>query len=454
IRNGLDETETVLNIISAFEVPRFEYNSERKKFLKVNIGNGHVDLPHLFDLPSAKASLFRDRYTILHQRTLRHELFAPAILGANSDDASCKFKLQPIEFLLGSSGKVKEAIVLGLLTQLREGRYYLEDPTGILQLDLSEARYHTGLHTENCFVLAEGCYEDRIFHVSGVGFPPPEPADTSRAYFGNVNTFGGPSKVSLKTSPKLSRYELENDDAVLVFLSDMWLDSIKVMEKLQVLFAGYADYPPVAFVFMGNFLSSQQGSSHATTLKTRFKALGDLIAQFPELSEKSKFIFVPGPSDPASPNILPRMPLPKIITEDFQRKIPSSIFTSNPCRIQYCTQEIVVIREDLVSKMCRNTIHFPTSGEIPEHFAKTILCQAHLAPLPLSVCPVYWSFDRALHLYPLPDLVVTADQSNAFTTTYMDCQVMNPGSFPKNEFSFKIYIPAARRIEDSQIPND
>jgi DNA polymerase epsilon subunit 2 len=78
------------------------------------------------------------------------------------------------------------------------------------------------------------------------------------------------------------------------------------MEKLRVLFAGYADYPPVAFVFMGNFLSSQQGSSHASALKTRFKALGDLIAQFSELSEKSKFIFVPGPSDPASPNILPR----------------------------------------------------------------------------------------------------------------------------------------------------
>jgi hypothetical protein len=61
------------------------------------------------------------------------------------------------------------------------------------------------------------------------------------------------------------------------------------------------------------------------------------------------------------------MPLPKLITGEFQQKIPSSIFTSNPCRIQYCTQEIVVIREDLVTKMCRNTIHFPTSGEIPEH---------------------------------------------------------------------------------------
>jgi hypothetical protein len=31
---------------------------------------------------------------------------------------------------------------------------------------------------------------------------------------------------------------------------------------------------------------------------------------------------------------------------------------------------------------------------------------------------------------------------------------LSQGSFPKNEFSFKIYIPAARRIEDSQIPND
>jgi DNA polymerase epsilon subunit 2 len=61
VRNGFDETETVLNVISAFEVPRFEYNSERKKFLKVNIGNARAEAPHLFDLPTAKASLFRDR---------------------------------------------------------------------------------------------------------------------------------------------------------------------------------------------------------------------------------------------------------------------------------------------------------------------------------------------------------------------------------------------------------
>ncbi|KAJ4426622.1 hypothetical protein ANN_26420, partial [Periplaneta americana] len=413
IRSGPDETETVLNVINAFEVPRFVYNLERKKFLKVNADSVHNAAPQLFDSPLAKANLFRDRYKLLLQRTQRHELFTPAILGTTTDDANPP----------------------------------------------DASRYHTGFHTENCFVLAEGSYEDKVFHVSGMGFPPPEPSSTSRAYFGNANSFGGPSQVSLKMSTELSKYEQENEDAVMVFLADIWLDNIKVMEKLRVLFAGYTDFPPIAFVFMGNFLSAQQGSSHVTVLKNGFKALAQLIVQFPELVERSRFIFIPGPFDPPSANILPRMSLPKVITEEFQQKVPLSIFTSNPCRIQYCTQEIVVIREDLVTKMCRNTIHFPTSGEIPDHVNETSISQRRCCVrltllLPLSVCPVYWSFDRALYLYPLPDLVVTADQSSAFCTAYMDCQVMNPGSFPKNEFSFKVYIPSSRRVEDSQIPND
>lgn len=79
------------------------------------------------------------------------------------------------------------------------------------------------------------------------------------------------------------------------------------MEKLRVMFQGFSDCPPIAFIFMGNFLSSQHGSSHAPLLKAKFKELGELIIQFPNLVEKSKFIFVPGPSDPASANILPRL---------------------------------------------------------------------------------------------------------------------------------------------------
>ena len=40
--------------------------------------------------------------------------------------------------------------------------------------------FHTGLFTESCFVLAEGWYEDEVFHVNAFGFPPPEPCSKSR----------------------------------------------------------------------------------------------------------------------------------------------------------------------------------------------------------------------------------------------------------------------------------
>ena len=59
-------------------------------------------------------------------------------------------------------------------------------------------------------------------------------------------------------------------------------------------------------------------------------------------------------------------------------------------------------------------------------FAKTIICQAHLCPLPLHVEPVYWAYDNALRTYPLPDLIVCADKYDAFAVTQVDCTVTNP----------------------------
>ncbi len=50
------------------------------------------------------------------------------------------------------------------------------------------------------------------------------------------------------------------------------------------------------------------------------------------------------------------------------RDVPNCSFASNPCRIQYTNQEIVIMRHDLVEKMCRNSIHMPsTTADIPEH---------------------------------------------------------------------------------------
>jgi len=59
-------------------------------------------------------------------------------------------------------------------------------------------------------------------------------------------------------------------------------------------------------------------------------------------------------------------------------------------------------------------------------FTKTLVCQGHLCPLPLHVEPVYWAHDNALRLYPLPDLIVCADKYDPFTSTQVNCTVINP----------------------------
>ena len=124
--------------------------------------------------------VFGFRHTLLHQRTLHHELFTPVLQGVEWESEKKKFNLYDIEFLTGCTSKLNDLVVLGMITQLKEGKYYLEDPTGAVQIDLSLCKYHTGLFTENCFVLAEGFYDDGIFNVMAIGLPPPEEASVTR----------------------------------------------------------------------------------------------------------------------------------------------------------------------------------------------------------------------------------------------------------------------------------
>ncbi|XP_014270308.1 DNA polymerase epsilon subunit 2 [Halyomorpha halys] len=442
-KNEIDEEDDIIRVISAFDVPQFEYSLERKKFLPCK-----HKTPELYGKSSSKGSLFKDRYTIIYQRTLRNRLFH----GVGDDEG--QFKLRPVEYLLTVTSKITDVVILGLLTQLKEGRYYLEDPSGIIQVDLSNTTYHDGLFTECCFVLAEGWYQDGVLHVQAMGLPPREISETSRVYFGSENTFGGPSKTSLKNNERLKGLELHKEDAMLVFLSDVWLDVPKVLDKLSQLFLGYSTCPPAAFVLMGNFQSGHKGFQHWSCLKDGFKTLGELVSQWPSIAQNSKFIIIPGPTDSQAANILPRPELPETIVSGLKTSVKDVVLATNPCRIQYCTQEIVLVREDLVTKLCRNSVHFPDMKDIGSHFAKTLICQAHLVPLCLNVCPVYWEFDSALRLYPCPDLVVVGDQQKEFSVKYNQCHVINPGPFCKGNFAFKVYYPATKEIEDCQIPDE
>ena len=267
-----------------------------------------------------------------------------------------------------------------------------------------------------------------------------------------MNFFGGPSPICAKASQKLKAMLRENEDAMFVFLSDVFLDDTRVMERLGTLFSGYSEAPPTAFVFMGDFSSAPYGPQTNQKLRESFKALGDLMLQFPTLIKKAQFLFIPGPQDPGPGNILPRPPIPSVLTSDLTSRVPTAQFCSNPCRLQFCTREIVLFRDDILGKLCRHCVRFPSkTADLPTHFAKTILSQAHLCPLPLHSRPVYWAFDHTLQLYPLPDLVVVGDKCDPFTVTSGESTVTNPGSFVRSGFEFKVYMPVSGLVEDSKI---
>lgn len=154
-RVGLDEGESVFSLVNAYQVPRFKYNNQSKKF------ELDTEPRRILTRPSMKAGYLRERYAMLLQKTIRHELFSPSVIQGGVSAEVKKFKLLYAENLLSTS-TVKEAVILGLLTQLKEGRFYIEDPTGSVELDLSATRFHSGFFCEGCFVLAEGSYHNGV----------------------------------------------------------------------------------------------------------------------------------------------------------------------------------------------------------------------------------------------------------------------------------------------------
>lgn len=64
--------------------------------------------------------------------------------------------------------------MLGVITQVEEGEYRLEDLTSQVPIDLSQAQIEVGIFTENSIVVAEGEMVDGIFRVHILAFPPSE----------------------------------------------------------------------------------------------------------------------------------------------------------------------------------------------------------------------------------------------------------------------------------------
>eukprot|EP00172_Hildenbrandia_rubra_P003702 Plantae.Rhodophyta-Hildenbrandia_rubra.ctg62229.p1 GENE.Plantae.Rhodophyta-Hildenbrandia_rubra.ctg62229~~Plantae.Rhodophyta-Hildenbrandia_rubra.ctg62229.p1 ORF type:complete len:348 (+),score=65.72 Plantae.Rhodophyta-Hildenbrandia_rubra.ctg62229:115-1044(+) len=120
---------------------------------------------------------------------------------------------------------------------------------------------------------------------------------------------------------------------------------------------------------------------------------------------------------------------------------------SNPCRIRYCTQEVVLFREDLLHKVVRHcALPIPEDKARGSLLLETIVHQAHLVPLPPNVRPILWAHDVALLLVPNPTLLVLGDTGEQYSYTYEKTRGLNPGCFAR-DYSFAVYLPSAKRAE-------
>ncbi|KAG8902425.1 DNA-directed DNA polymerase epsilon, subunit B [Tulasnella sp. 403] len=446
------DPEQHLYFINAMEMPRWLYSYERKAFEKA------PNAPSLGGTPASRAQFLRDRHNIIKQVVLRNENFSPpAIAGRDRDNY---LKLTSTKNLLGRTGQ--RFLLFGMLTHAPDGRLCLEDLEGRVVLDISETGPSEGLFTEGCFVLVEGDYtEEEVLQVIAIGHPPSERRDAARSVYGHID-FLGKGATTVAEDEQFAEGMNRFSDLVFMCASDLWLDSPKTLGGLRKILDGYvaSDFIPLVFIFCGNFTSKDVGQGSGIDLiryQDNLDALGDLLASYPRIANHSHFVFVPGPLDPWGSATLPRPPIPASFCSQFQNKLPKAHFASNPCRIKFCGQEIVIFRHDLMAKMLRNLVGVKPdveSADLKRYLVQTILDQCHLSPLTLSVQPTIWELDHALRLYPMPTTLILADKYERYELTYEGCHVFNPGMFQGTLFGFSTYYPETRRSEPSFLEDD
>ena len=90
-------------------------------------------------------------------------------------------------------------------------------------------------------------------------------------------------------------------------------------------------------------------------------------------------MLVPGLGDAGPGGILPRPPLPGSLTVDLRARVPGILLASNPCRLRYCTQEIIIFRHNLLKSLQGHCLLRP-SGQPCSSFVKHV-CEVGSASL-------------------------------------------------------------------------
>ncbi|KAL9531186.1 DNA polymerase epsilon subunit B [Sphaerulina musiva] len=370
--HGSSEPRKWLKVISAFEQPRFNFDMDKKHFLKVETK------PTLFPNPRQKTAVFKERYNIIHQRLLRNPAFqAPSISAGvptlkrhGTVTERTFYKITPIANLLGRGGS--SHLLLGMLAIAPTGTLALNDMSGSISLDLQHATSMQDGQPYFCpgmIVLVDGVYEEDwagagssgLGNTGGVGgtiggrfvgfeigSPPVERRDISLGInlkaedlgggFGWADFLGLGSERAVGTRMKKleSRLvgpesDIDDDARKMVILSGVTLDQPSTLTALRKLLEQYeaAEQLPMGFVLAGDF-SSKAAMAGAGTgsieYKELFNELAAVLSDFPALLRSCTWVFVPGDNDPwassfsaGASTLLPREGVPDLFTNRIKR---------------------------------------------------------------------------------------------------------------------------------------
>ncbi|CAA7259855.1 unnamed protein product [Cyclocybe aegerita] len=454
VEKEIIDPENHLFIIDAFEMPRWTWSQERGTFEK-----SPVPLT-TSGTPESRVTSVRDRLNIIKQCVLRNEHFAPSTLP--SRDREKLVTLKSTKQLLGRFGE--RFLLLGMLAYNKEGKLCLEDADGSVELDfMTLDEPGDGLFSEGCFALVEGEYtEEATLEIIAIGQPPCETRATARSIYGHIDFLGAGATSLLEDSQFEIQIQEELPELHFFFLSDVWLDHPQTLSGIQKMFDNCIEneFIPKVIVMCGNFTSKSIAHGNGRDVQRyqdNFDSLADLIAAYPLITRSAHFIFVPGPLDITVNSTLPRRSLLSTFTGRLKSKVPKVHFATNPCRIKFFNQEIVIFREDLMARMLRNVVGVKPdvkSEDLKRFLVQSILDQSHLSPLTNNIQPVLSDHDHSLRLYPLPTALVLADKYDSYKVTYTGCHVFNPGRFIGKSLVFSTYTPAEVNSEECVLSFD